>query len=267
MNCKLCGNDSIVHGRGSILRKYEVEFFRCPNCGFIQTEEPFWLDESYSSAINRSDVGYVGRNIVYSRMVKAVISLLFDSAGRCVDFGGGYGMFVRLMRDHGYDFWWHDKYCENLFAEGLEVPENGSDRFELLTAFEVFEHLVDPIASVEEMLRFSDSVMFSTQLPPEPPPPVGEWFYYGLDHGQHVAIYSLPALEQIARRLNLHLLSYGGYMHLLSRRKVSALRWRVALNRFSKPAINLLYRRESLLWLDYGEAIKRLHQEQDASLQ
>ncbi len=50
-------------------------------------------------------------------------------------------MFVRLMRDNGFDFYRSDRQCENLFAKGFEASLDVSPSYELLTAFEVFEHL------------------------------------------------------------------------------------------------------------------------------
>jgi hypothetical protein len=50
---------------------------------------------------------------------------------------GGYGMFVRLMRDGGFDFHREDPLCDNLFAQGFDRQDDGT--FELVTAFEVFE--------------------------------------------------------------------------------------------------------------------------------
>jgi len=244
--------------RALVLQKYEVQFFRCPRCGFIATEEPFWLSEAYRAAINRSDVGYVGRNIAFSKMLQSIILLMFRPASQFIDFGGGYGMFVRLMRDLGFDFWWQDKFCENLFAQSFELSGDNLPKFELLTAFEVFEHLNDPLTGIEEMLGLSDSIIFSTAVVPDPPPSLNNWGYYGLEHGQHVAFYSRPALEHIARHYRLHLLSYGGYIHLLSRRKPSELRWNIALNRYSKFLINLLCHRESLLWKDSDRVIRTL---------
>jgi hypothetical protein len=59
-----------------------------------------------------------------------------------MDFGGGYGMFVRLMRDLGFDLYWQDKSCKHLFAAELEVREVPSRKSEFLTTFDVFEHLL-----------------------------------------------------------------------------------------------------------------------------
>ena len=38
--------------RGLVLRKHDIAYHRRDECDFIQTEEPYWLDEAYSSAIS-----------------------------------------------------------------------------------------------------------------------------------------------------------------------------------------------------------------------
>src|SRR4051812_7809736 len=110
MNCKICQMEARPFDSGKVLGKYEVEFFCCTNCGFVATQEPTWLEEAYASPITSSDVGYVSRNLAYSKMVKSILLLMFDANSRFIDFGGGYGMFVRLMRDLGFDFRWQDKF-------------------------------------------------------------------------------------------------------------------------------------------------------------
>jgi hypothetical protein len=91
--------------------------------------------------------------------VTALIRLCFPQASRFVDYGGGYGMFVRLMRDKGFDFYRSDKYAKNLFAKQFEASETIS--YDLLTAFEVFEHLVNPTDEVERMLKLSDAIFLA----------------------------------------------------------------------------------------------------------
>ena len=59
MKCKICGSEASSFDSARILRKYDVDYFECPYCGFIQTEEPYWLTEAYSSAITSSDIGLV----------------------------------------------------------------------------------------------------------------------------------------------------------------------------------------------------------------
>lgn len=164
-------------------------------------------------------------------------------------------MFVRLMRDLGFDFKWQDKFCANLFATGFEAALSVQQRFDALTAFEVFEHLEDPMSELTEMLKLSDVVIFSTSLLPDPPPRISDWEYYGLEHGQHISFYSFRTLQRVAEIERMQFLSYGGYIHLLTRKPCPEWKWRFALNRYSKLLINLRYRRESLLLRDSREAI------------
>ena len=94
--CNNCEFPNELFGTGLVLNKYDVRFFRCPACGFIQTETPYWLEEAYSKAIASSHIGYVSRNVRMARVTRALISLAFAANKRFVDSGGGYGMFVRL---------------------------------------------------------------------------------------------------------------------------------------------------------------------------
>ncbi|MBI5441709.1 MAG: class I SAM-dependent methyltransferase [Deltaproteobacteria bacterium] len=224
MNCRVCGAASAPFGRARIRGQHEVAYFRCTQCGFVQTEQPYWLEEAYREPINRSDTGILARNYALARITAALLWGLFDPRGRFVDYGGGYGVFVRLMRDMGFDFWWHDPHAPNLFAQGFEFRP-GSGPVELVTAFECVEHMAEPVAEVEEILRISPSLLLSTEVVPEPAPPPGRWWYYGLDHGQHLGLFTVRALSVLARRLGGELCS-AGPLHLLTRRKRSALRFR-----------------------------------------
>ena len=63
MSCKICNSETKQIFSGHILNKYNIKYHYCENCGFLQTEEPYWLDESYAESINISDTGYMQRNI------------------------------------------------------------------------------------------------------------------------------------------------------------------------------------------------------------
>lgn len=206
-----------------ILGKYDAVYFRCVSCGFIQTEAPHWLPESYASAINEIDLGPVNRAITTSKLIEGLVLSSFDKSAKFVDYGAGYGVLVRLMRDRGFDFYWHDLYCENLFAKHF-VAKLG-EKFELLTAFEVFEHLVDPLAEIKSMLGYSDNILFSTLLVPPGAKTADDWWYFAPEHGQHVAFYTVDALEFVAKVYDLHLSTDGIGMHLLSRKPISNRRF------------------------------------------
>lgn len=218
MQCKICGSKSEFVFKGVVLRKHEISYFRCPKCDFMQTEEPYWLAESYTSAISDLDLGPVNRAIRGARIVEGVILLAFDPNAKFIDWGGGYGVFTRLMRDIGYDFFWRDAYCQNLFAKHFVADADSG--YELMTSFEVFEHLVQPMAEIEAMLKLSPNILFTTELPPTRLKTVDDWWYLAPEHGQHVAIYSVPALEYIAKKFGLHLNTDGAALHLLSQKSI-----------------------------------------------
>lgn len=237
MNCKICAQPCRPHGRATLLGKYEVAYFQCASCGFVQTEPPYWLGEAYASAISSIDIGVISRATDFGRLTRNLLLAAFDPNARFLDYGGGPGVFVRTMRDQGFDFYLYDKFCENMFARGFEAEIDRPSHYALATAFEVFEHFVDPLAEIEALLRSSRSLLFSTLLLPPGSPPPGQWWYYALEHGQHVSLYTYAALAHVARRFGLRLLTNGRSLHLLTdqpisqrsfdlifRRKLSALR-------------------------------------------
>ncbi len=220
MKCKICLTENKVIFSSKILYKYDIEYFHCKNCGFLQTEEPYWLDEAYEESINVSDTGILARNLYLSDISSLIIYFFFDKSKKYLDFAGGYGILTRLMRDIGFDFYWYDKYSENLVARGFEQDEKSME-VELITIFEAFEHFTEPISEIENMLNISKNILFSTELLPSIIPKPHEWWYYGLEHGQHISFYSLETLEYIAKKYNLNLYSNGHNIHLFTEKDLN----------------------------------------------
>lgn len=220
MLCKLCNQRSEKSFEALILGKYPASYYACSSCGFLQTQEPVWLEEAYKDPINACDTGILQRNERMRAQVSALLYHFFDSKSHYLDFAGGYGIFTRLMRDVGFDFYWCDKYSDNVFAEGFEYQ---SQPIEAVTAFEVLEHLVEPLADLEKMLSISRNLIFTTELLPDPAPAPQQWWYYGLEHGQHVAFYTRTSLEKLAARFGLH---YYGFhdLHLMTENELPRLK-------------------------------------------
>lgn len=257
MNCKICRQPISLFSVNTVLRKYEISYYRCDACGFIQTQEPFWLEEAYSDTINSSDIGLVGRNLTQAELTSAVISFFFDQREQYLDYGGGYGLFVRLMRDKGYNFYLYEPQCENLFAKTFDVQLTTDATYNLLTAFEVFEHLVDPLAEIEQMLSLSKDIFFSTYLLPSSSPKPSEWWYYGLEHGQHVSIYSRESLSYLAKRLGMRVYSNGKSHHLLTNKKIPQRLFSLLMRLKVARVVNMAFRRGSLLADDYFKIVGR----------
>jgi hypothetical protein len=207
---------------------YPAKYCLCEQCRFLYVESPQWLEEAYKVPINVSDTGIMARNLGLSKVTSVLLHFLFDKTGKFLDYAGGYGIFTRLMRDIGFDFYWYDPYSENLMARGFELVE-GMSKFELLTCFETLEHLREPMKEIEKMRGFSDSILCTTTLFPASIPQPGDWDYYGLDHGQHISFYSFSTMQFIAKKFGCNLYSNRKDIHLFTKRTFSPLIFKLLL--------------------------------------
>jgi hypothetical protein len=248
VTCKICDTPSTLHGETEVMRKYTVRYFRCSACGFIQTEQPYWLEEAYSTAIAQQDVGIMRRNLANCELTSAVLNLLFPRITKAVDYGAGHGVLVRLMRDRGFDFCWLDRYATNDYARGFEYVEGS--KVEFLTAFELLEHLTDPISDLSQLMELSSNVFVSTCIVPEPVPLLPDWWYFVPTTGQHIAFYTLKALQKIAERFGRRLLSHGSY-HLFTKEPRSEVLFELATRSRIARIVNGLYPRPSLIDSDF----------------
>lgn len=215
--CRICGGNSQYVFTGQLLN-HAVRYYDCDVCGYLQTEWPSWLDQAYASPINISDTGIVERNVMNSRKVAAIMWRYGLSDRRVVDFAGGNGLLVRMLRDIGIDASWDDKYCQNIFARGFEHDGGPAD---LITAFEAFEHFVEPTQELDRFMSIAPTIVFSTLLLPDPTPEPGNWWYYGAEHGQHVGFYRKKTLEWLARRHSALVSTDGVSFHVMSKSQIS----------------------------------------------
>jgi hypothetical protein len=218
MQSKITGGPTTLLFTAKILDKYDVKYYKCNQTGFIQTEEPYWLGEAYSDAITKLDIGLPGRNIRLADVVSKILGKQFNPNAKYLDYAGGYGLFTRLMRDKGFDFYNTDKYCQNLFAEYFDLTDLQADtRFELTTAFEVFEHLPNPLAGIQEMLGYSYNLLFTTELQPGELKSVNDWWYFIPETGQHVSLYNEASLKYLADKLGYNFYTDGVSLHLFTK--------------------------------------------------
>jgi hypothetical protein len=168
-----------------VLERYDVGYHYSDESGLLRTEKPYWLEEAYRDAIGDTDTGIVNRNLNNSAVLDAVVSALGLQEGRLLDLAGGYGLLTRLMRDKGYDCHTTDKYCTNLFAKAFE-PSEGF-RADALFAFEVLEHLEDPLTFLTDAFSAwgCRTIVFSTLTFSGGIPPA-DWWYYSFAGGQHI---------------------------------------------------------------------------------
>jgi hypothetical protein len=219
--CKICSGGTKKVFTKTVLKKYEAGYFKCSSCGFVQTSEPVWIEEAYSSAITSLDIGLLQRNNQFCSDVSAIIDACFPESKNMLDYAGGYGVFVRLMRDKGYNFYRQDPFCENLFAKHFDITDGSLRKFDIVTAFEVFEHFVDPLPEIEKLLTYSENVIFSTTLTPPTDKELENWWYIAPETGQHVAFYSRKSMELIAEKHTKYYYEKDGILHLFTAKKLT----------------------------------------------
>ncbi len=223
MKSKITGGGTKFLFKKKILNKYDVDYYQCIETGFIQTEDPYWLGEAYSSAITKLDIGLPYRNQLQSNLLSKLINKYFDNEKEYLDYAGGYGLFTRLMRDKGFNFFHSDIYCDNIFAEFFEADLNNlNKKFELITALEVFEHMNNPLKEIEKLFSYSDSILFSTELHSEKNIPIENWWYFSFETGQHIAMFNLQTLEYLANKYGCNFYSDGSTTHLFTFKKFAS---------------------------------------------
>jgi len=220
-SCVVCQSHTKKLFDSKILEKYIITYYKCANCELIQTEKPYWLKEAYSSAIIDSDTGLISRNVALSK-ITATISLLFLSRkSKILDYGGGYGILTRMLRDTGVDCYWIDKYANNLFARGFE--DKVKSKYDMVTAFELFEHFENPVDEIEYVIqKYNPKILlFSTMLHDGNPPK--DWWYFVPEGGQHITLYTRKSLQLLAEKFRMKLSTNGRNIHMFSKKRIPGL--------------------------------------------
>jgi hypothetical protein len=223
MISKITGGPTTFLFDDLILNKYKASYYRCNETGFIQTSETHWLAEAYSSAITSLDLGLIDRNINFSKTILPILLKYFYNGSLFLDYGGGYGMFVRMMRDKGFNFRLYDAYCENMFAKNYSLNDLGNQQFDLITAFEVAEHLDYPMSVFGKLFEHTDTIIFSTELVPDTPlSGTKDWWYFSPGTGQHIAFYTIKSLAFIAEKFGAVLYSNKKNLHIITKRSFAS---------------------------------------------
>lgn len=260
MKCPICCNLMKFQFSAQVLSKYEVKIYYCEKCNFLCTEKPYWQEEAYITPINITDTGIMKRSISLVKPIANLIYCFFDYRNTYLDYAGGYGIFTRLMRDMGFDFKWQDKYSQNLVSRGFEYSIEKDQNIELVTAFEVLEHLDNPVKEIEEILKISNNILFTTFVLPNPVPSQDSWWYYGFEHGQHISFYSKKTFCFIANKFGMNYYSDNKSLHLLTKKTINPWLFRLLVDKKTGYLFTLYLRQHltSRTWSDYLEIKHRL---------
>lgn len=215
MKCNVCGRETKHVFSKTIMNKYnDIKYYKCSNCGFLQTDKPFWLNESYEKEAISIDPDRLKRNIFLRNFFIKFINKLFNKDIEVLDFAGGEGILTRLMLDKGYNFKNYDKYSVPLYSHGHNIS-NIDTNYDLIVSSEVMEHIENPYEELDYILKYTDNYFFTTCCQIED---LENWFYLIPDNGQHISFYTNNAIAYLAKKYDMNCYSDLYWCHFLTKK-------------------------------------------------
>jgi hypothetical protein len=239
IGCKICGETTdlfdvidlgktcdLVSAYPRGLTGTPVYYRRCRDCGFIFTShfdeytDAEWKEVIYNAEYSVIDPDYALRRP--ARNARFVEILLGHRRHSIIglDFGGGNGVTAEILRRRGWTFDSHDPFGKS------EMRPSLLKRYNVATAFEVFEHVPDPIATFEYLLaKMTDDfplVIIGTAVSDREVDEVRRlsWWYASPRNG-HISLFSRRSLAALAGRFGMQCRSPSGGCHFLSRNCIS----------------------------------------------
>ncbi len=230
MTCPVCGRASrtwrtVDSNRCCEDRRLEplepsgvsVSYELCGSCGHLHAPEYCaWTAEQFAERIYNEEYERLDPDCVEYRPRLSAEGLNHrfgcdKGLIRHLDYGGGKGRMSEILRNEfGWDSTSVDPYVD-------QKPLHG--RFNLITAFEVFEHAPDPSRLMNDMLAAIDQqalIIFSTALSDGQIDPSLDWWYVAPRNG-HINIYSQASLRFLFARFGYTVASLNGCFHLAFR--------------------------------------------------
>jgi hypothetical protein len=220
--CPICNSSTNSLFNVLIQGERSVELNTCPNCEFAFYPDQNWISDSFSDELNSLDVGSTDRTIIAADYLSVVLKSLKLPNGRFLDYGGGYGLLSRIMRDRGFNFENYDPYTKQIFpTSGRALGNPIEQKYDAITLIEVALHFEDPVQEFKKLLEQSDIVLFTAVLTDEKLDP--DWWYLSLETGQHIALFSSKTLEEIANNLGVKVTSDGKFFHVFHRKELTKM--------------------------------------------
>jgi SAM-dependent methyltransferase len=204
-----------------------VAYHRCLSCAHVFAPEfQAWSPQDFAEHIYNADYATVDPHYLGAR-AEANLQSLTNSFGhapthiRHLDYGGGTGTLSKLLAAAG----WNSRSIDP-FGDPSDTPSLPTgQRFNLITAIEVFEHHPHPQALMQSLAQLLDDggvLLVSTFVndagtvgPMDPTNPLA-WWYCAPRNG-HVSLYSTRSLSTLAQNFGLKCTHLSAQAHSLCR--------------------------------------------------
>ncbi len=201
-----------------------VTYHRCVACGFVFTA---WCDAFTDEDFRREiyNDGYAQVDPLYreirprgsARLLREVFAdaCRFEAPPRLLDYGAGSGTLAALLGDRART------ESFDPFSATPDHATRPTERFDVVFASEVIEHVTRPIetiAAMRDLLRPGGFMLFSTMVtPPDIDTVRASWWYISPRNG-HVSIFTPAALAAACAQTGLHYTALSDEWHLAEHR-------------------------------------------------
>ncbi len=244
--CPLCGeNRGKVFYTDFSYEHHGVPVFQCNGCDILYTSHwpgPEWIEEKYRNtydSFERNDP-LMRSQIAESSLATMVaeITRMSPTPGRLLDLGCGGGLFLRLAQKNGWEVFGIElsaHACEQLRQKFGITVHNGNlenatwpdSYFDVITLWEVLEHLIEPVQQlllVNRKLKLNGLLGVST--------PNSDYYRYKVlllgrlysaaskaiwPHPyEHVQYFSLESLKSILNKTGFEIITARASDHMTS---------------------------------------------------
>ena len=204
-----------AQGRRLALSGCPIYYRRCQLCSFtFTTAFDSWDQDTFHKLIYNDDYLVVDPDFVDLRPTgnaRLVATSFPDSRDsiEILDFGGGGGVFAARLREQGFSAATYDP-----FSNFNQMP---AAQFDLVTCFEVMEHVPSPqttVAAMVSLLKKPGAILFSTLVQPADFESIGLNWWYASPRNGHISLYSTQSLAHLFKPHGMKIGSFSANLHI-----------------------------------------------------